>query len=384
MGAIRALCEHDGSIKLSEGKRYSSAGETDSDHESDTERSEDFVPSIPQPEPIRSRRDSLTPLSPRKSIASLDKPFVRRSRTEGSMRRRLSRTEGSSRRNFRRSGRPTLQRRDSMESVADVQTVNIPYMEKLEWACEETGCSTQYANLVGARFLGLESARPVTHIGGKVPAISDLVDFVAGAFMKVTDHADLILVFIDDFQWVDSFTWKVIQALGQSTTKMVLVCAMRSHDKQAMRRISTAVNFKMEITLGPLELSDIKGLAESVLRFNRDAIDDHLCTDIFEMTGGVPVFVIELLEDIKRNRTAKLNEDGKLRLNDTHIARVSSWVLSFSAPLFEFLFSQHGLIERGRQYGTCRGSAQPFRLFGCSRAKSIADLCCVGELVCVF
>ena len=117
------------------------------------------------------------------------------------------------------------------------------------WACEEAGLSTQYADLVGSRFLGLESARPVTHIQGRVPSVSELADILALAFMSISGFADLVFVFIDDFQWVDSFTWKVIQALGERGKKMILVCAMRSHDKQAMRRMSTAVNFRLEITL---------------------------------------------------------------------------------------------------------------------------------------
>jgi predicted ATPase len=159
---------------------------------------------------------------------------------------------------------------------------------------------------------------------GKVPPIAELVDFVAQSFIKITGFADLVVVFIDDFQWVDSFTWKVIRALGQSGKKMVLICAVRSHDKQAMRRISTAVNFRLEITLGPLDLPDIKQLALSVLRCKESTIDYHLCTDIYEMTGGLPVFVIELLEDIKRNQTATMNEEGKLRLSKGQLARVSS------------------------------------------------------------
>jgi predicted ATPase len=159
---------------------------------------------------------------------------------------------------------------------------------------------------------------------GKVPPIAELVDFVAQSFIKITGFADLVVVFIDDFQWVDSFTWKVIRALGQSGKKMVLICAVRSHDKQAMRRISTAVNFRLEITLGPLDLPDIKQLALSVLRCKESTIDYHLCTDVYEMTGGLPVFVIELLEDIKRNQTATMNEEGKLRLSKGQLARVSS------------------------------------------------------------
>ena len=118
----------------------------------------------------------------------------------------------------------------------------IPYLDKLRRACQEVGYPREYAELVGSQFLGLDAANPVTHVNGHVPLVAELVEFVAQAYMHITNFADLILVFIDDFQWVDSFTWKVIRALGQSGKKMLLICAMRSHDKQAMRRMSNGVN----------------------------------------------------------------------------------------------------------------------------------------------
>jgi hypothetical protein len=83
----------------------------------------------------------------------------------------------------------------------------IPYFAKLCWACEQVGYPHEYADLVGSQFLGLDSAIPVTHIDGHVPLVTELVEFVALAFMTITKFADLSVVFIDDFQWVDSFTW---------------------------------------------------------------------------------------------------------------------------------------------------------------------------------
>ena len=208
-----------------------------------------------------------------------------------------------------------LDRADSMGSGPDIRaSIAIPYLDKICWACDELDYPREYADLVGSQFLGLDTKHPVTHINGHVPQVAELVEFVAQAFMRITDFADLILVFIDDFQWVDSFTWKVIRALGQSGKKMLLICAMRSHDKQAMRRISTAVNFRLEITLGPLDLPEIKELTSSVLGCSEDAIDEELCTDLYQRTGGLPVYVVELLEAVKRNKTASENEQGKLRL----------------------------------------------------------------------
>jgi hypothetical protein len=51
-----------------------------------------------------------------------------------------------------------------------------------------------------------------------------------------------------------------------------------------------------------------------VLEYSRSTIDDFLCTEILLKTGGLPVYVTELLEDLKRNKSVALNEDGILRL----------------------------------------------------------------------
>jgi hypothetical protein len=50
-----------------------------------------------------------------------------------------------------------------------------------------------------------------------------------------------------------------------------------------------------------------------VLEYSESTIDDFLCTEIYQKTGGLPVYVTELLEDLKRNKAVALNEDGILR-----------------------------------------------------------------------
>mmetsp|Transcript_21279 Transcript_21279/g.37430 ORF Transcript_21279/g.37430 Transcript_21279/m.37430 type:complete len:678 (-) Transcript_21279:222-2255(-) len=101
---------------------------------------------------------------------------------------------------------------------------------------------------------------------------------------------------------------------------MLLVCASRSHDKQAMRRMSSsmssAVDSRSEITLGPLELADIRDLISSILNVPNDdsVIDEDICTHIYQKTGGLPVYVIELLETVKRNKSFFFDAEGMLRL----------------------------------------------------------------------
>ena len=216
-----------------------------------------------------------------------------------------------------------LERGDSFGSSGSQQkNTVIPYLSKLCWVCEQLDYPHEYADLVGSQFLGLDSATPVSHVNGHVPLVAELVEFVAQAFMLITNYSDLVLLVFDDH--VDSFTLKTIRALAQSGKKMLLVLATRSTDKQAMRRMSAAVNFHVEITLGPLYLPDIRDLLCRNLGYSEEAIDDFFCTEIYQKTGGLPVYLVELLEDIKRNKTVTLGEEGVLRfVSGSHKGEVS-------------------------------------------------------------
>lgn len=68
----------------------------------------------------------------------------------------------------------------------------------------------------------------------------------------------------------------------------------------------------IEVSLGPFDFMDIRELMANVLQQEQSTISDNLCSDIFQRTGGLPVFVIQLLENIKRLRTLEL-VDGTLQ-----------------------------------------------------------------------
>lgn len=196
----------------------------------------------------------------------------------------------------------------------------VPYFQKLCWACERLNAPYEYADIIGSQFLGMEGASPVTSVDGHVPTVDELVEFLVNVYTCVTDFADLVVNFVDDFQWIDTFSWKIIRSLCQRGKRMMFVCAMRSHDKQALRRKSSAASRHIqsgsqmiEMTLGPLDFQDVRRIISCVLGHAESSIDDSFCADIFQQTGGLPVYVIELLENIKRNNSVSLCSEGVLQ-----------------------------------------------------------------------
>lgn len=193
------------------------------------------------------------------------------------------------------------------------QPSTVPYFEKLCWACEELDYPYEYADIVGSQFLGFECASSITHVDGHVPTTDELVEFLALTFIRLADFANLTTIFLDDFQWLDAFSWRIFRVICSRARKILLVCATRSHDKQALRRITSAAipdsHFQsqmIEISLGPLDFTDIRGLMSNVLIQKESAIPDSLCSDIFQRTGGLPVYVVQLLENIRRMKTLEL------------------------------------------------------------------------------
>lgn len=177
----------------------------------------------------------------------------------------------------------------------------------------------RYADIVGSQFLGLESASPVTHVEGHIPTMDELTDFLSAAFICIVDFAQLITIFLDDFQWVDAFSWKIFRSICKRAGTILLMCATRSHDKQALRRITSAAgpddqfhSQMIEISLGPLDFAEIKELMANILvRGEQSAIPDGLVADIFQRTGGLPVYAVQVLENTKRMGTLHL-VDGTL------------------------------------------------------------------------
>jgi Adenylate and Guanylate cyclase catalytic domain len=209
---------------------------------------------------------------------------------------------------------------DSVNSTSlQRQSSTVPYFEKLCVACDDLEYPYEYADIVGSQFLGFDCASPITHVDGHVPTMDELVDFLAMVFVKIIDFAQFVTIVLDDFQWVDGFSWRVFREICSRSGNILLLCATRSHDKQALRRITSAVSpdagqqvQMIEISLGPFDFTDIRDIISNVLVHKKSAISDSLCSDIFQRTGGLPVFVIQLLENIKRNRTLELI-DGSLQ-----------------------------------------------------------------------
>jgi hypothetical protein len=163
----------------------------------------------------------------------------------------------------------------------------------------------------------------VTHIDGHVPMVTELVEFVvAQAFMTITDFADLIVVCIDNFQWVDSFTWKVTYPCTwterqENVANLRYLCAIYVIARQASA-LTNPDSSELPLGYHPGAL----GLARKLKNFlaswgmMKVLLTSNFAPIYTKGQVGVPVYVIELLELIKRRNSVSQNGRGNALFNE--------------------------------------------------------------------
>lgn len=266
------------------------------------------------------------------------------------------------------------------------QTSTAQLFQSLCWACEQLNYPYEYADIVGSQFLGFEDATPVTHVNGHVPTMEELVEFLSSVFVKIAEFAKLTGLFIDDFQWVDSFSWRIMRSACKKAGNVLLICATRSHDKQALRRISNAAtpdgkmqSQMIEVSLGPFDFNDIRDLLAVQYLQKRSSIPQEMCNDIYQRTGGLPVFVVQLLENLKRMKALQI-VDGSLQWKSGQqeklvsafcfLCDTASLILNAIRLLAWYWFRQKWSGRRNIPFSV--------RCFGCPCPESLADMCRVG------
>jgi DNA-binding CsgD family transcriptional regulator len=141
---------------------------------------------------------------------------------------------------------------------------------------------------VGARALGVEDGEP--------PA--DRFAAIHGLFWLCANRAERgpVVVVVDDVQWVDdpSLGWLGYVARRVEELPVALVLGLRTGDVGAERPelVSLAEGARERIVLAPLTERAVGAIVRGQLDAGADA---EFCRGCFELTGGNPLFVRELL-----------------------------------------------------------------------------------------
>ena len=126
-------------------------------------------------------------------------------------------------------------------------------------------------------------------------------------FIKVfTNPLHPLVIFLDDLQWADGASLKLIHMLMTSSDSqhLFLIGAYRDNEVSTahplmitLKEIKEAEVVVNEIFLKPLELSTVNQLISDTLKFSTD-ITLSLSRLVLEKTGGNPFFLIEFLKSL--------------------------------------------------------------------------------------
>ena len=134
-----------------------------------------------------------------------------------------------------------------------------------------------------------------------------------GAFAR-PEHP--LALFMDDLQWLDAATLKLIEGLVVRRERMhlLLVGAYRSNEVQAAHPLSLAIDAMRksetplhEVSLSPLGADDVVHLVADALRTDASRASE-LAALVWEKTQGNPFFTIEFLTELAHERL--LSRDG--------------------------------------------------------------------------
>lgn len=245
----------------------------------------------------------------------------------------------------------------SLQSHSTKSSIMSTDATRFRFICEELNAPPEFIEVVGKRFLGLKSAAgPST--GSNPPDLDKIVNFMADAFLRCTNHADLVLLALDDVHWMDEMSWKVVQAIFERSGNVLTFCGSRppstnllAVDDKFWSKLHGAYTEEgryMEIILGPFHENDVKDMISCHLGIRVDEIDSTFWRNVFTTSGGMPHYLSYVLETIKRNDlTVKLgngliglksseNEESKLgfkSVNDLLLYRLDALDASVRATL---------------------------------------------------
>jgi DNA-binding CsgD family transcriptional regulator/tetratricopeptide (TPR) repeat protein len=190
---------------------------------------------------------------------------------------------------------------------------------------------------------GLFTPRPLT-------PLRDIAREVGGAVLDAVQHApsreqlfdsvlhwlhdaqDLVVLVVEDVQWADEATLDLLRFLGRRVRDLpvLLVVTFRDDAMAPTDPLRIALGelagqrFTRRIDLPPLTASGVRRLAEGTT---------YSTTELYELTGGNPFFVVEVLSepgtqvpasarDAVLSRAARLSEGARTALD---LASLDSW-----------------------------------------------------------
>ena len=169
--------------------------------------------------------------------------------------------------------------------------------ELLKVLCRELNAPSAYVDHVLHHLSGKGSGKS---LNGKAPSMKAMVSFMERAFRRCTQETKLVVVALDDVQYIDEMTWKVLRQVFEGCSNVLMVCAFdlsRSRDLKVEADFWQVLNQKyrpsghfVPMELGGLGKEEITVMTMKTLGLHREEIPADLLNEILIQSGGMPHF----------------------------------------------------------------------------------------------
>lgn len=207
-------------------------------------------------------------------------------------------------------------------SLSSKSSVMSTGASRFRFICQELNAPPEFEEVVGKRLLGLrETASAASK--AKPPNLGKVVDFLADAFIRCTQHADIVLLALDDVQWMDEMSWKVVQAIFERGENIFTLCGSRPPEESNPLNVDS--NFwsdlhgqyekdgrYSELSLVPFSEPEVQEMIATTLQVEGHEIDSSFSQNVFTTSGGMPHYLSYVLDTIKRDHLTIRLENGMI------------------------------------------------------------------------
>ena len=204
--------------------------------------------------------------------------------------------------------------------TSSLYTNKFPAIKRLQELCEEMNAPEGFLEVVGENLLG-DTKGKLSKIE-KAPELHDMIIFMARVFIQSTSHAETIILALDDVQWMDSLSWKVVQCILEKSQHIMIVCGSRpiesytvSLDDEFWDKLSGEYKTNgmcIDINISSLGEDDVREMSAIALLCQPADLDDSFCDDVYKHSGGMPYFASEILENCVRKKECERLDNGKI------------------------------------------------------------------------
>lgn len=209
-------------------------------------------------------------------------------------------------------------------------------LKSCEWTrfrliCQDLNVQPDLMELVGKRFLGIsnrsknESDAQLQLEPNSTVQIENIIEFMANAFIRCTMHADLVLLSLDDVQWMDESSWKVVQRIFEWANNLLIFSGSRmpstnlTLDPIFLSDLLTQhqTGRYYEISLPPFNEAEVKEFIAVTLNSSIDEVDDSFSNSVWTTSGGMPLYLSHVLDAIQRNNLTVRLDNGMIGMKST-------------------------------------------------------------------